>query len=498
MVLKAFLLFSLTFTAYSFMLSSPFKTMDDQYSIVGNSLIKDPSQWPRLFSQGYFRDRTYYRPLANLTFMAEYKFFGLDSFFYNLDNLFLHIINVFLVWALANCLMRTPPSPLFELKRGSVPPLFFKEGVRGSWEVGFWTALLFAIHPIQWEAVANISGRAILLSTMFSLISFVAYLKQRWVIALLSFAAALLCKESAAILPGVFFIHALIYHRDLRWVWAYGAVLAGYIFLRHHLGITEFYPWRNWHEHAMGILTFLRSIITHARSLALPTDLHFDRSLKLFTGAFEAGALMTIFIWSVVLAWLGIARKKMTGLQWFTIGWFFLSLLPVSQIVSTIGVAPGYISTAEHFLYLACVPVFIAAVQYVLSLRAAAVKMAALGFLGFCFLTTVEQNIYAQNELAMMERSLRIQPHNSRLHASAGLIYALAEKFPEAEVHFRAAVADDPFNARHTISLGKSICDQGRIQECLDIYNGIKDPGNFAELLKSNRALAQKLLKKDP
>ncbi len=112
---------------------------------------------------------------------------------------------------------------------------------------------------------------------------------------------------------------------------------------------------------------------------------------------------------------------------------------------------------------------------------------------GFLFVTTIEQNFYATSELAVMERSLRYQPNNARLQCSVGLVYALAGRFPQAEAHFRAAVASEPFNPRYLIALGKSVCDQGRIEECLRIYDAIPDPGGFATLLEGNRkaALAQ-------
>ncbi len=148
---------------------------------------------------------------------------------------------------------------------------------------------------------------------------------------------------------------------------------------------------------------------------------------------------------------------------------------------------------------MACVPVFMVVVMALEPHFARfLVKSLGLGFLAFLFFTTVEQNIYARSELAMMERSLHFQPENARLQASAGMAYAMAEKFPEAEAHFRAAVAAEPFNARYSISLGKSICDQGRYQECLVVYDSIKDPGSFAGLLEQNRKAALQLQIQNP
>ena len=52
----------------------------------------------------------------------------------------------------------------------------------------------------------------------------------------------------------------------------------------------------------------------------------------------------------------------------------------------------------------------------------------------------------------------------------------------------------EPGNPRYLISLGKSLCDQGRAQECLEVYGQVKDPGGYTKLLEDNRKAAHALL----
>ncbi len=471
-VTRAALLIVVTFAVYSFMLSSWFKTMDDQFSIVSNQTIRHSSQWPQLFKEGYFRDHSYYRPMTNLSYAFEFKAFGLDPFYYNLDNVLIHIANVLLVWAVAAVLVNV--------------------------EAGFWTALLFAIHPVQWEAVANISGRAILLSAFFSLSSFLFFTKNKLLPSLALFAVGLLCKESTGIMPGIMLVYALCYKRRVWPILWFLPIIAAYVFLRHNLGITEVFAWRNINEGTVGFVTFLRSVITDLRILILPIDMHFDRSLKLFDSVTQPGAILTIVFWGMAVGAVIARWKKINGLERLALGWFWLTLLPISQIVTTIGVQPGYISCAEHFLYLTCVPVFLVAANILYKYHWSALRISMLGVLIFFAMTTIEQNFYAQSELAMMERSLHYQPHNSRLHSSVGLIHALNGRFVKAEKSFRMAVADDPLNPRYLISLGKSVCDQHRYAECLKIYESIRDPGSYAKILGENKAAAIKLMKESP
>ncbi len=490
--LRLLLLIVLPLTAYSFMLPAPFKTMDDQVSIVANPTIRHAANLPKLFTQGYFRDNSYYRPLANVTYMGEFHAFGLTPFFYNLDNLLLHIAIGFLVWTLAIFLT-------------------------GNATAGFLVAVLFAIHPIHWEAVANISGRPILLCTFFGLLSFLFFyqsqLRRHWgwlVASLIAFAAALCSKESAAILPGVFFLY-LVFLRRVKWnelfiLFPFAVLLCMYLLLRQHIGITQIYHWRNPIEYGLGFLTFLRSLITDLRLFVLPTDLHFDRCLPLLTNFFQAPAMMTLFFWLVALSWLLVSRKRINALTWFCLGWFALEIFPVSQIIATIGVGVGYISAAEHFFYMASVPLFILMVLggmriyqiiIVKNIISPIIFKLLVGiFFVFLFGVNIEQNIYASSELAMLERSLRLQPYNARVNFSAGMVYVQALKFKEAEDYFRAAVMYDPSNSRFHIALGQCLCDQGRLEECLDMYNNIKDPRPFEDMLNTNRRKAEALLEK--
>ena len=144
------LIAALEVTAYSFMLSSPFKTMDDEFAIVNNPDIKSFQNTAKILGSSFFSGNTYYRPLVSLSYMLEYHFFDLNPLFYNLDNLILHLatsISVFFI--------------VF---------IIFKK----RW-ISFFTALLFAIHPVHWEAVSSISGRAILLCAFFNLNAFLLF-----------------------------------------------------------------------------------------------------------------------------------------------------------------------------------------------------------------------------------------------------------------------------------------------------------------------------------
>ncbi len=100
-----------------------------------------------------------YRPLSLITFAIEYRFFGESPQISHFLNIIILITIVLLIYLLV--------IKLFSLKLGNI---FAKK-------MAIVTALLFLLHPIHTEVVANIKGRDELLSLLFSLLAFLAVLK---------------------------------------------------------------------------------------------------------------------------------------------------------------------------------------------------------------------------------------------------------------------------------------------------------------------------------
>jgi tetratricopeptide (TPR) repeat protein len=239
----------------------------------------------------------------------------------------------------------------------------------------------------------------------------------------------------------------------------------------------------------------------------LPTDLQFDRSRKLFTDLLQPELWLTLLVFTIFITALIKYRKRISPLVMFLITWFFIDLLPVSQIFAAIGTQPGYISLAEHFLYTPSIPAF---ALIVLGLRwlyeknqiykKASETICQLGLAGlfaFYFLMTIQHNIYSSNEIAMLERTLSLYPENSRIQNSLAIAYGRAGLPKEAEQHFRKALDVYPNGTWARIGLGKALCDQGRYWEGLQEYELIQDPGRFRDVLRENIGLTYEFLRRD-
>ncbi len=124
------------------------------------SSVDDPGMYHYLLNKDSFNLReifipggtgTYYRPLLSLSFFVDKYVWGLEESFMHLQNIALHLCNVLLLFAVglrAGRLM------------GVVTPI-----------PAFLAAMFFAIHPINTESVAWISGRTDPLACLFLLLS---------------------------------------------------------------------------------------------------------------------------------------------------------------------------------------------------------------------------------------------------------------------------------------------------------------------------------------
>ena len=190
-----------SFVVYANTLQNGF-VLDDHVVIKDNAIVtKGISAIPEILSTPYHMGWTpatfdnLYRPLSLVFFAAAYQLFGLAPAPY-------HFVNI-LVFAGCVILLFFFLNSLFERKKSAV---------------AFITALLFALHPIHTEVVANIKSLDELLCFFFSFLAlnlFIMYLRQGKTTLLtygcFSFLLAMLAKETAvtfiAVVPFIFFFY---------------------------------------------------------------------------------------------------------------------------------------------------------------------------------------------------------------------------------------------------------------------------------------------------
>ncbi len=436
--------------------------------------------------------------------MLEYHFFHTSVLFYKLNNLILHLLTAFCVYGIVQAIFRRR-------------------------SVSFLVALLFAVHPVHWEQVTQVSGRAILLCAFFYLASFLSFLcyyrlkaKGFYLLSLGLFVLSFLSKESAVTLPlmvaaFVLFLGRIRGQKPLLFrsrvlalvpVVPFGVIAVFFIFLRRFLGITNVPLWGSLPQFFLGHVTFLRGVLTYLRLFLFPVNLHFDRSIMYFPSFKDASFILTIVIYAIF--WLSVYfnRNRFSKKVAFFFVWPLVTFLPVAQFIP-VSSRQGYASLAEHFLYLPSVGILVLLVltargvlKYLESRHILSRKITILsGVLFFLFLgvTTIQQSIYSQQELALFKHSLQNNPHNLRIRNSYALALAVNRLFAQAENQYRITLSLEPGNITARIGLGKSLCDQGKVWEGILEYEKLADLpiGKHRALLNNNLQMAyQSLIKK--
>lgn len=164
---------------YAASISNGFVFFDDDKAILYNSALKDPSL--AKFFKG--QNLGMYAPLTWLAYWVGHLLSGQEPWGYHLLGLALHALNAALVFS-------------------------FIRGLTGKNQAAFFAALLFAVHPMQVEAVSWAAALSTVLFSTFYLLSLLVYLQWRrspallWIVlSLAAFLAACLSKSAAVTLP---------------------------------------------------------------------------------------------------------------------------------------------------------------------------------------------------------------------------------------------------------------------------------------------------------
>jgi hypothetical protein len=457
---------------------------DDEWVIEGNPVVTEgrlaevleTPYWPQA-PEGTGN----YRPLTIASFALEWAAWDGDPFGYHAVSVAAHVGVSLLVFTL----------------------LLHLVGTAGALAGG----LVFAVHPVHVEAVANVVGRAELYAAAAVLGAVLLHLRGAgWTgwrrggrlagIALL-YAAGLASKEMAVTLPGLLLLLDVTVRRDgegdlvrrlrasLPVYLVLGATLAGYLVVR----LSVLGVWTGEAAQAglrsLGtggrLLAALAVWPHYLRLLVAPAELSMDYQpgvLVPSTGVDAAVVAGALILLAVVAGAVALARGR--PVLALALGWFFVAVLPVSNLV-----VRADVMLAERTLYLPSVGLAIGVAGLVPILRAAGEPRALRlgGAVGLAVLLALAGRTVTRNPtwtdtptairtLAMEHpesyRALRVWgrlkeqqgdlaaatraweeaaalvPDDYTVNVEAGVFFGRTGRPDRAEAFFRRAVALDP------------------------------------------------------
>ena len=299
-------------------LHSPF-VFDDLKNIVTNIAVH-PDTFSDIFN-AFDSQISSSRPLAMLSFAFSFWTGKLDVYDYHVFNLTVHLANALVLYY---CIVT-----LFSIPGTRINKSFSENEILN---LAFWSAILWALNPVQHQAVTYIVQRMTSLATLFYLLSILSFLKYQakqlplvttGVFISVFFVAGMACKEILITMPvSLVLIDVFLIKSgrtfNIKWVGVVVAVVISisWVYLSGNLhSVFEKFPYRDFSPYER-VLTETR-ILWHYLSLLmfpLPERLHLDYNFDISYSIIQP--LTTLF------SLIGIMATLLTS-------WFLRNRFPV-------------------------------------------------------------------------------------------------------------------------------------------------------------------------
>ena len=454
-IIQLLILVFMGFIVYNNSLQGQF-LWDDYFQVKENAFITNWQNLPKIFSQnmaaGFGYNSPYFRPLQTFTYMIDYSLWGLREQGYHITNTIIHILVAFCIYWLINLICRNNLA-------------------------SFLASLFFIVHPAYTEAVAFISDRADIQAALFLLLSLIFYLKylssrkkQYYLLVLLSFVFALLSKENSCVFPLLVLLYHFAFSKKIEWKYFFGlAGIAGsYVILRLTIFNFSYYALPSWGDLLKRIPAFFAAVVDYLRILFIPSHLHAEYSYRTFS-FFEPKVLTGVLI-TILLLYYAFRKRRSDNLAFFSVYWFFIALLPVSNIYP---ISDSYM--AERWLYLPSLGLIIllgAKLKALLerkNLKPYVISLCVFVILFFSCLT-IKQNEYWKEPVAFYKKTLEYNPENWKMYNQLALQYSKLGNIPAAEDAYNKALKIKPYEINIYYNLLLLYKDAGEYEKAAVVY----------------------------
>lgn len=435
------------FIAYSNSLSNTF-VYDDEHHIVENTVIRDLSNIPLMFTHdltyfsGQHRGR-FYRPIESVTFAVDYFLWGLQPFGYHLTNMLLHLLAAILLFFFARYIFHDVIQALA-------------------------VSLIWVVHPINTEAVTYVSGRADPISAIFLLGMVIAQYRswqtsQRmkplyYFVMLIFFMSALLTKEGSVIFLFLLMLFEYCFRKrgdgveglpkKILFYAGFFVIIFLWYIIRNKIASpaagVEVIP-----SLSARLIILPRIVFDYLRLSFLPMSLHMDYQLPypdsiLKPFYFEPLIPMAAVGLLAIICWYKRNASRIWMIVLFGLAWFFVALLPYLNIAF-----PLNASFAEHWLYIAEMGLLLSVVTAIFALPLAnSVRSVLMGILVFIIaafsIMTIKQNLVWKDGISLYSYTLKHSPYSARICNNLGAEYERRGDFKKAKELFEQALKINP------------------------------------------------------
>jgi len=454
---------------YAASISNGFVFFDDDKAILYNRALQNPS-FAKFFSG---QNLGMYAPFTWIAYWLGSAISGQDAWGYHLLSLALHALNAVMVFA------------------------FLRHLTEKTW-AAFFAALLFAVHPIQVEAVSWAAALSTVLFSTFYLASLLAYLQWRrsptplWLsLSLAAFVAACLSKSAAVTLPLVLVAvdFYLFKNKQLGKFWLSKIPFFALAIL---FGLYTFSTRaQEGHDIEASSATFTlpdrffmicQTILFYPVKLLVPLGYSISYPFVKMNGAWD----WTYYAAPVILLALGffIWKKWRTEPDYLLgLGLYFLPLT-VMLPFRTVG---SFELRSDRYVYLSCVGLFFLAAVFLeklkpeiknASLAALAVVLGSLAF---------QQTAVWKDGVALFNNCTEKTPESALCQCNLGYNQLINLDFQGAVQHYSEALKYDPSTVEAYNGRGQAYFQLRQIPQALEDFNNAIEAGIVTPKLFLNR-----------
>ena len=462
------LVVTLVFLIYFPTLSFEFTNWDDHQYVQNNQAIRTPgwSGLKKIFTKSIPARHGDYIPVTILSYWVDYQWWGLRPTGYHLTNVLLHALCSGLMFLL--------------LKRLTMRPV-----------ASMMVTLLFALHPMNTEAVTWVAERKSVMAMFWMLLSFHAFLscKQRlkahrgcFCLSLLFYVLACLSKTAVVFFPLI--------------LMAYQICLAKMSLRRSALAIVPFFlisiltgtgrifghyasgqmDWKPFETAWVQVLTVFEIFGGYLKTLMIPVNLNNSYTLETSSSFFDLDVLFGL-ISMVAMIFLAARCLRRYPLVCFGVAWYVAAWLPHAQIIA---IPPAL--RADRYVYYSSTGLFLALVfgidqlilnvRQVLTTRKLRAASCALGFIliGVLASMTILRNCVWSDSISLWRDSVKKYYRNFQAHYNLGDAYGKKGRLDEAISEYKKALAMNPRYTKAYNNLGVAYSDKGMLDEAISKY----------------------------
>jgi tetratricopeptide (TPR) repeat protein len=329
--------------------------LDDYPTIVNNPRLKIPDLHPKSLAQTFYasRDGGLYlgkklsRPIAHLTFALNWYAGKNDVFGYHVVNLAIHFLTAFLLYLTVLNLFKSP-----KLKDAHAGSEHF---------IALFSAALWAVSPVQTQAVTYIVQRVASLATLFYILGILCYIKARITEStcrqlqllsgcLLSFLLAIGSKENAATFPVAVMLTEIAFFQDLshpktkkKFIYLAAATLVGMVLIGIMLSFNKdpiaFFKLKGYGSRSFTLterlLTEPRVVVFYISQLFYPaiSRLSIAHDVLLSTSLLKPWTTLPAILFILSVITLGLLNLRKRPVIAYAILFFFLNHIVESTIL---------------------------------------------------------------------------------------------------------------------------------------------------------------------